>query len=74
MILKSYELNKINTNNNNIILFYGQNQGAKEEAILNIVKGRNENILKYDEKEILDNENTFYESILSKSLFEDKKL
>ncbi len=73
MILKSYELNKINTNNNNIILFYGQNQGAKEEAILNIVKGSNENILKYDEKEILDNENTFYENILSKSLFEDKK-
>ena len=73
MILKSYELNKINTSINNIILFYGQNQGAKEEAIANLVKSRRENILKYDEKEILDNEINFYENILSKSLFEDKK-
>ena len=73
MILKSYELNKINTSINNIILFYGQNQGAKEEAIASLVKSRRENILKYDEKEILDNEINFYENILSKSLFEDKK-
>ena len=74
MILKSYELNKINTSINNIILFYGQNQGAKEEAIANLVKSSKENILKYDEKEILDNEISFYENILSKSLFEDKKI
>jgi len=73
MILKAYEVNKINSNDNNIILFYGQNQGAKEEVILNIVKNRKENLQKYDEKQILENEDIFYENILSKSLFEDKK-
>ena len=73
MILKAYEVNKINSNDNNIILFYGQNQGAKEEVILNIVKNRKENLQKYDEKQILENEDLFYENILSKSLFEDKK-
>ena len=64
MILKAYEVNKINTNDNNIILFYGQNQGAKEEVILNIVKNRKENLQKYDEKQILENEHVFYENIL----------
>ena len=44
---KAYEVNKINTNINNIILFYGQNQGAKEEAILNLVKNRKENLQKH---------------------------
>ncbi len=73
MILKAYEVNKINTKINNIILFYGQNQGAKEEVILNFVKNRKENLQKYDEKQILENENLFYENILSKSLFEDNK-
>ena len=73
MILKAYEVNKINTNDNNIILFYGQNQGAKEEVIFNIVKNRKENLQKYDEKQILENEDIFYENILSKSLFEDNK-
>ena len=73
MILKAYEVNKINSNDNNIILFYGQNQGAKEEVIFNIVKNRKENLQKYDEKQILENEDIFYENILSKSLFEDNK-
>ena len=73
MILKAYEVNKINTNINNIILFYGQNQGAKEEVILNLIKDRKKNLQKYDEKQILENEDLFYENILSKSLFEDNK-
>ena len=31
MILKSYETKKIDINKNNIILFYGQNEGYKKE-------------------------------------------
>ena len=31
MILRNYDLNKLDISKNNIILFYGQNQGAKEE-------------------------------------------
>ena len=33
MIIKSYDLRKLDLNKNNIILFYGQNSGAKEEEI-----------------------------------------
>ena len=32
MIIKSYEINKIDFNRVNIILLHGQNQGAKEES------------------------------------------
>ena len=72
MILKSFEIKKINQNINNLILFYGKNEGLKNEAINILVKDKN-NISYYEEKEILDNENYFIESILSKSLFEKQK-
>ena len=72
MILKSFEIKKINQNINNLILFYGKNEGLKNEAINILVKDKN-NISNYEEKEILDNENYFIESILSKSLFEENK-
>jgi DNA polymerase III subunit delta len=73
MILKSYEINKINTQNNKFILFYGKNEGLKNEATNNIIKNKNE-ISNYEEKEILDNQNNFLENILSKSLFEKEKI
>ena len=72
MILKSYEIKKINLKNNNLILFYGKNEGLKNEALDFLTKDKN-NISKYDEKEILDNEDNFIENILSKSLFEQQK-
>ena len=72
MILKSYELNKIDQNNMDFILFYGKNEGLKNEALNILVKNKN-NISNYEEKEILDNENVFIENILSKSLFEEEK-
>jgi DNA polymerase-3 subunit delta len=72
MILKSYEINKINQNINHFILFYGKNEGLKNEALNILIKNKN-NVSNYEEKEILDNENDFIENILSKSLFEKEK-
>ena len=72
MIIKSYEINKINQNINHFILFYGKNEGLKNEA-LNILNKDKNDISNYEEKEILDNENVFIENILSKSLFEKEK-
>ena len=72
MILKSFEINKINKDKNHLILFYGKNEGLKNDA-QNILNKDKNNILSYDEKEILDNENNFIENILSKSLFEQQK-
>ena len=72
MILKSFEINKINKDINHLILFYGKNEGLKNEA-QNILLQENNNIFSYDEKEILNNENNFIENILSKSLFDPQK-
>ena len=72
MILKSYEINKINKNINHLLLFYGKNEGLKNEA-LNILNKDKNNISIYEEKEILDKENSFIENILSKSLFDPQK-
>ena len=72
MILKFYELNKINLIKNKLILLYGKNEGLKNDAINNLIKD-NENILYYDEKTILEDSNNFIESTLNKSLFEREK-
>ena len=75
MIIKTFELNKININQYNFYLFYGENEGFKNEAIKNNFEPHYKNqTYKYDEKEILENKDNFFNSILSKSLFEDKKL
>jgi len=72
MILKYFEVSKINLKNNPLILFYGKNEGLKNDAVNILIKDKNK-ISKYEEKEILDIENTFIENILSKSLFEKEK-
>ena len=72
MIIKSYEIGKINLKNNKLILLYGKNEGLKNETIKKLIQNDNQ-VFSYDEKEILDNENNFVENISSKSLFEQEK-
>ena len=74
MIFKQYEVSKINIKLYPIILFYGQNNGAKEEEILNIIKTQETKPNIYEEKQILENYELFYNDIVSDSLFDDKKI
>ncbi|MDC1330658.1 DNA polymerase III subunit delta [Pelagibacteraceae bacterium] len=75
MILKSFELNKIKINNYKFYLFYGDNEGLKEENIKNLFeKNYQDKIHRYEEKEILDNINIFFNSVLTKSFFDNEKL
>ena len=75
MIIKSFELDKINVKSSNFYLFYGENEGYKNEAIEKIFNiNISKNIYRYEEKEILDNFESFFESIQSKSFFEKEKL
>jgi DNA polymerase-3 subunit delta len=75
MIFKAYEAKKINIDKNNIILFYGENQGAKEDEISKLLlKNKDKSLSKYNEKQILDDPEIFYNEVLSKSLFENKKI
>ncbi len=73
MILKSFELKKIDLNKNKIILMYGKNEGLKNES-LNLILKNSKNISNFDEKEVLENSISFLESALSKSLFENEKI
>ena len=72
MIIKSYEINKIKNKNFSFFLLYGKNQGLKNETINDLLKDQ-VSILKYEEGEVLDKSNEFYDSLLSKSLFGEKK-
>lgn len=75
MILKSFEFKKINTNNFNFYLFYGENNGLKKDLISsNFEKSFEEKIYKYEENFILQNEKNFFDEVLTNSFFEDKKL
>ena len=75
MIIKSFELNKLKLNNYKFYLFYGDNEGSKEEAIKNIFEQNYlDKIYRYEEKEILDNIDNFFNSILTKSFFDNEKL
>ena len=50
MILKSFELNKVKLNNHKFYLFYGDNEGLKEETIKSLFEKNYPNkIYKYDE-------------------------
>jgi len=72
MIIKSFEIDKIKSNKSSLILFYGKNEGFKKE-ILNEITKKKQKIFTYDEKEILDKEDFFYENIFSGSLFDEEK-
>ena len=75
MIIKSFELDKLNLIKSNLHLIYGNNEGIKEDIInkyyLNNFDG---DVLKYEEQEILSNKDEFISSLLTKSLFDNKKL
>ena len=72
MIIKSFEINKIDPFKSNLILFYGQNEGLKDENILKL-SSKFHNIIKYHEREILENQDNFFESVFSGSLFDEDK-
>ena len=56
MTLKSYELRKLNLKLNKILLFYGKNEGLKNEILEILIKDKDKDkISNYEEKEILDN-------------------
>ena len=73
MIIKSYEIKKINLEINKFLLLYGKNEGLKNHIIKDVLSAK-KNILNYEEKEVLDNSEIFIENLLTKSLFENEKI
>ena len=65
MIIKSYEIRKINSLDINFFLFYGENQGLKEEIIQENFKKKYLNkTFTYNENDILNNKTNFYDQLL----------
>ena len=75
MIIKSFEISKIDLKKKQFFLFYGENEGFKKQIIEEkFKKFYIENNYTYTENEILQNQEDFFEEILTKSFFETEKL
>jgi len=75
MIVKFFEIPKKNVKNKKYFLLYGKNKGLIDETIKNSLKPiLPKNIFNYEEKEILENIDSFKENLVNKSFFENEKL
>ena len=75
MIIKNFELEKIKKSNLSLYLLYGQNEGLKKEVLENcFIKNFKGLIEKYDEKEVIENQDEMHSKIFNKSLFEKEKI
>jgi len=75
MIIKNFELEKIKKSNLSLYLLYGQNEGLKKEVLENcFIKNFEGLIEKYDEKEVIENQDEMHSKIFNKSLFEKEKI
>ena len=75
MIKKSFQIHQNKLNDYKHYLFYGVNEGSKYDKIEELLYDTDKNnIFKYDEKDLLNNEKIFFDQILTKSLFNEKKI
>jgi DNA polymerase-3 subunit delta len=74
MLIKSYELKKLEKNSFDYYLFYGPNIGLIENTINDIFKPIfSKNISNYDEAEIIKSSDNFKEEVFNKSFFDNEK-
>ena len=73
MIIKSFEIDKKKFDNQDFFLIYGENEGQKKEIIQIIKKKFKGDVENYDESQILNNNELFYEKIFNQSLFDKEK-
>ena len=73
MIYKTFQLKKI-PDQAIFYLLYGKNEGLKTDCINQILAKSDGKVFNYNEKQIKDEIETFYENILSGSLFESNKV
>ena len=75
MIIKTYQLEKLEKQKANFFLLYGENEGFKNQVIENILKfGFTKNINRYDENEVINSYDDFISEVTNKSFFDNKKI
>ena len=72
MIIKSYEIQKIKLSELKIFLLYGKNDSQKQEVV-NYLKNDND-FFSYEQNEIIEKKENFFNEIYIKSLFGEKKI
>ena len=72
MIIKSYEIEKIDFKKIKILLLYGKNDGFKKEFSDSLLDKIHETLI-YDQNEILEKQDVFFENIYSNSLFDNTR-
>ncbi len=75
MIIKSFEIGKINISKFNFFLIYGKNDGLQNQIINNhLINNFDGQIDKYEENEFIVNSEVIITGLINRSLFEDKKI
>ena len=75
MIIKSFEVEKIKSKKNKLILIFGSNQGYKNQVIKVLFEKQFKGeILRFDENEILNKYEEYISTLMNKSLFDEEKL
>ena len=79
MLIKSYEILKKDLNLLNSFLIYGENTGLKQDIVKSVIELKEKKNIKYkqfkfEEEEIIKNQNDFFNLIFSGSLFDKKKV
>ena len=75
MIIKNFDLKKLNSSEANFYLFYGENEGHKErlEKILFLSRFQG-SVERYEEKEVLNDTETIISGFLNQSFFDNEKV
>lgn len=75
MIIKEFQINKNIIDNHNLFLFYGINEGLKDEVIRSKFKNQQDASFKnISEVDVLKNISTFFDEITTKSFFDNRKI
>ena len=75
MIIKNFELGKIDISNYQLFLIYGKNIGLQNQLINTyFVNNFDGEISKYEENEFIINSDIIFTELLNRSLFENKKI
>ena len=75
MILKNFELNKLDADKFNLLLLHGKNEGLQNDIIENyFLKNFIGQINKYDENNFINLTDVIISELLNRSLFEEKKI
>ncbi len=75
MIIKLFEISKLNLSNYNLFLFYGKNEGLQSDILKeNFLNKFNGQVSRYEESEFISYFDSILIEIQTKSLFENEKI